>query len=701
MVRFPSERVFANANFVRPACRVALPSLILVLLTLSRLVAGAEDQASSPESPDRSRAYYHYALAHLDEQRWMQHGSKKYLLNAIEQYQAAIEDDPESDYLRRKLIRLYARAGRVDEAVSNATDILQQDPENVEVRRLLGEIYLNLSVARRRGEPKESLLRQAIEQYEKIQQIDPSDKDSLLQLANLYRQTREPQKTEEALKRLLDLDPDSASATANLAFLYLDMGNTQQAIELLERLEGQGEASPNHLKALGAAYERAGEHGKASKVFEQLLEKGGNSLQNRQSLAHNLVLSGQFERALKEYQELVKVQPRNSEHHLRLSQIYRELRRFREARESLRDAEVLDPQSLEIKYNDALLLEAEGKMPEAVQSLTKLLDSTAKDSYSPREERNRAMFHEQLGMLYRTLEDYAKAEEAFRAMGEVDERAKPRSWAHLIEVSRAARRYDEAKGLAASASEEFPDNAPLARLRATVLAEIGEFEQGAKILQALLVGAAADWEIYLALAGVYEKGKRFDQAVEAIRKARELSTNERQERATLFTHGSVLERAKRFDEAQKKFEALLKVDPDNASALNYLGYMLADRNVQLDHAHELIQKALDLDPNNGAYLDSLGWLYYRQDKLELAERHLLRSLKQYKHDPIVLSHLGDVYHKLGKVDKAKHHWERSLQEWQRSPKADQDPSEISSLEKKLGQLKLTSSGALFSKEKGQ
>ena len=701
MLCFPSKRVFVNTNFVRPACRRVLPSLILALFALGRLVAGAEDQASVPEPPDRSQAYYHYALAHLDEQRWMQHGSKKYLLNAIEQYQAAIEADPGSDYVRRKLIRLYGRAGRMDEAVSKATELLQQDSENVEVLRLLGEIYHNLSVERRRGEPKESLLRQAIEQYEKIQRIDPTDRDSLLQLATLYRQTREREKTEEALKKLLDLDPDSAAATANLAFLYLDMGETRQAIELLERLEDQGNASPNHLKALGTAYERAGEYGKASEVFERLLENRGDSLQNRRSLAHNLVLSGQFERALEEYQKLVKVQPRNSEHHLRLAQIYRDLRRFREARGSLREAEVLDPQSLEIKYNDVLLLEAEGKTPEAVQVLTKLLDATAKDSYTPREERNRAMFQEQLGMLHKTLEDYAKAEQAFRSMGEADARAKPRSWAHLIEVARAARRYDQAKSLAASASEEFPDSAPLAQLRASVLAETGDFEQGAKILQALLVGDAADWEIYLALAKVYEKGKRFDQAVEAVGKARELSTSEREKRATLFTHGSVLERAKRFDEAREKFEALLEVDPDNASVLNYLGYMLADRNVQLDYAHELIQKALDLDPNNGAYLDSLGWLYYRQEKFELAERYLVRSLEQYKHDPIVLSHLGDVYHKLGGREKAKHHWERSLQEWQRSPKADQDPSEISSLEKKLGQLKLTSSGVLSSKKKGQ
>jgi len=49
------------------------------------------------------------------------------------------------------------------------------------------------------------------------------------------------------------------------------------------------------------------------------------------------------------------------------------------------------------------------------------------------------------------------------------------------------------------------------------------------------------------------------------------------------------------------------MDPDNAGALNYLGYMLADRNVRLDEAQKLVSKAVELEPQNGAYLDSLGW----------------------------------------------------------------------------------------------
>jgi tetratricopeptide (TPR) repeat protein len=148
----------------------------------------------------------------------------------------------------------------------------------------------------------------------------------------------------------------------------------------------------------------------------------------------------------------------------------------------------------------------------------------------------------------------------------------------------------------------------------------------------------------------------------------------------------VLERAKRFKEAEEAFRLLLAKDPQNAGALNYLGYMLADINIHLDDAHNMIQKALDIDPDNGAFLDSLGWVYYRQEKLDLAERYLVRSLESVKGDPVVHSHLGDVYHKLGKLELAKQHWEKSLAEWRSSPAADQDPAEIKKVQNKLDGL---------------
>jgi tetratricopeptide (TPR) repeat protein len=178
-----------------------------------------------------------------------------------------------------------------------------------------------------------------------------------------------------------------------------------------------------------------------------------------------------------------------------------------------------------------------------------------------------------------------------------------------------------------------------------------------------------------------------------VEKAEALAKTDRDKMAVWFAHGSVLERAKKYDEAEAKFEQVLKLDPDNPGALNYLGYMLADLNRRLDDAHDMIQKALDTDPDNGAYLDSLGWVYYRQERFDLAERFLVRSLEQFKRDPVVHSHLGDVYHKLGRNAQAQQHWQRSLEEWESSPKADRDPVEIQKVREKLNELKTRMSSA--------
>jgi tetratricopeptide (TPR) repeat protein len=223
-------------------------------------------------------------------------------------------------------------------------------------------------------------------------------------------------------------------------------------------------------------------------------------------------------------------------------------------------------------------------------------------------------------------------------------------------------------------------------MRATVLAETGDANAGAELLRKLLDDSELDRDVYLSLAQVYEKGRMHDQAIEAAAKAEELAKTDREKMAVWFTYGSVLERAKRFDEAEEKFTQVLRIDPDNAAALNYLGYMLADIDRRIDDAHDMIQKALDIDPDNGAYLDSLGWVYYRQERFELAERFLRRSLEQFKSDPVVHSHLGDVYYKLGNNEQAKEHWQRSIEEWERSPKADRDPAEIKKVRDKLAQL---------------
>src|SRR5262249_18409735 len=92
-----------------------------------------------------------------------------------------------------------------------------------------------------------------------------------------------------------------------------------------------------------------------------------------------------------------------------------------------------------------------------------------------------------------------------------------------------------------------------------------------------------------------------------------------------FQHAALLERAGRFRESEAAFHALLQRWPDNAEALNYLGYMLADRGVELQEALGLIQHAVSLQHDNAAFLDSLGWVYYRLGEFQQAEGYLDRA----------------------------------------------------------------------------
>ena len=124
-------------------------------------------------------------------------------------------------------------------------------------------------------------------------------------------------------------------------------------------------------------------------------------------------------------------------------------------------------------------------------------------------------------------------------------------------------------------------------------------------------------------------------------------------------------------------------DPDHASTLNYLGYMLADQNMKLEEAFGYIKRAVDLDPSNGAYLDSLGWAYFRLGKFELAEDNLLKASQKINTDPTVHDHMANVLMKASKVREAVSQWETSLKEWESSSPADMEPDEIAQVKRNL------------------
>ncbi len=651
------------------------------------VTAPALPQQSDAAVPDRSEAYFHFALGHLYQQLAMQFVRQEYVTRAIDEYKLAVEADPESSYIRRELIQLYASTNKLDEAVEEAEAVLEKDPKNFEIHRLLGRVYRNYATDSR-GSFNEEMLAKAIEHYEQALEIEPDDLETLQGLSPLYRAAGEPDKSSALLEKILSVKPNDPSALQDLAALHLESGDTEKAIATLEKLASGGEDfDPRRARLLGGAYQQAGRHKEAAKIYQDLLEfvvnARGNTVPVRQELAYNLLLAGDYAEAQKEYEALAEADPRNSDYHLRLSQIHRERRRFSDARDSLRKAGELAPDSVQIKYEGVILLEREGRIEAATAALESILDETEKARYAPREQTMRSVFLEHLGGLYTQQEQFDKARETYSRIAEAEPEAEPRVRTLLVENRRAARDFEGALEESKKAVDDFPKNRPLLMQRSGILAETGSSNDAAKVLEKLLDGGPGDLEIYTNLAHVHEKGKDYDKAEEAVQKAFDLTKTPIQKQAILFTYGSILERAKRFDESEGKFRELLELAPDNAGALNYLGYMLADIGVKLDEAHDMIQRALDLEPDNGAYLDSLGWVYFRQEKLQLAERYLLKSLEQIKRDPVVHTHLGDVYSKLGNNERAQEHWEKGLDEWRSSPAADRDPAEIAKLRKKL------------------
>jgi len=234
---------------------------------------------------------------------------------------------------------------------------------------------------------------------------------------------------------------------------------------------------------------------------------------------------------------------------------------------------------------------------------------------------------------------------------------------------------------------KYPNDDEIRSSQALLLGENQQTDDAVKLLEADLKGTPADRETYLNLSQVYERGRRYEDAEQAARKAESFAAEPHDNEIAWLLLGAVYERQKQFDKAETEFRKVLDVNPKNAQVLNYYGYMLADRGVRLDEAQDLIQRAVDLEPFNGAYLDSLGWVYYKQNKLDDAETALRKAVEHEPHDPTIRSHLGDVYAKEGRMDQAAIEWEKSLNEWHRSLPADLENDKVAEVERKLNQVK--------------
>jgi tetratricopeptide (TPR) repeat protein len=164
---------------------------------------------------------------------------------------------------------------------------------------------------------------------------------------------------------------------------------------------------------------------------------------------------------------------------------------------------------------------------------------------------------------------------------------------------------------------------------------------------------------WISLSAAYRQMGDSGQTIDVLRRGAEKVQGEKAALDIYYALGAAYEQLGKIDSARITFEEILSHAPNFAQALNYLGYMFADRNIELDRAKVLIAKALDLEPNNGAFLDSFGWVLYRQGNFAEAVTFLLKAAEAQP-DPTVFDHLGDVYQYLNQPDSANSWWKKAL-----------------------------------------
>jgi tetratricopeptide (TPR) repeat protein len=671
---------------------------LFVVALFGAVFAAAQEAPTAPPAapppegevapaPDYSRAYYHYMLARRYRELAGIYSRGDFVERAIAEYKNAMEADPESLFLRVELAELYWRVGRIADAVRDAEAVLEVNPDQEGAHRLLANIYWrNLGEAQQDRVARQSL-EKAIVHFEALARLNAEDADTHIALARLYRLSNQPEKAEEALKQVLENDPDSRNAAVNLAQLYFDQGEYQLAIELLKRVPEEEMDAP-HLATLGYAYAQAHEYDEAVAAYQKALALDPENQEFRRALAEALMSDNRLAEARAELERVLKADPHDGASHLRLAQIDRQEGKFDAARKGLERAAALLPNSLDVAYQQVVLEDTLGNYDAAIEILGRLLKQSERPDgrYTVGEASNRVLFLERLGFIYRSKRDYEKSIETFRQILPLGESHAARAEGLIIETMRLNRQPERALEEAAEVVKKFPESRQMRVLYATLLGERGRVEEAVQELRGLQDGTAADREIHLSLAQIFAQGKRFEEAEAEARRALELSQRPGEEEYALFVLGSVYERSKKYEQAEATFKKVLAVNPLNAAASNYLGYMLADRGVRLEESVEYIRKALELEPNNGAYLDSLGWAYYQMERYAEAEPYLERAASLIAGDPTIQEHLGHVYLRLGKKEKARDAWERALQDWETAVTSEFDAEQAARLRKQLDEL---------------
>jgi tetratricopeptide (TPR) repeat protein len=196
-------------------------------------------------------------------------------------------------------------------------------------------------------------------------------------------------------------------------------------------------------------------------------------------------------------------------------------------------------------------------------------------------------------------------------------------------------------------------------------------------LKDIIVRDPKNYDALVTLGNVYRSNEEFALASETYSKALALPAKvEKDQWRILYYRGIAYERQKIWDKAESDFRQALSLSPDEPLVLNYLGYSMIEKKINLNEALGMVKKAVELKPNDGYIVDSLGWAYFQLGDYEEAAIQIERAVDLNPADPIIGEHLGDAYWRVGRTLEARF-------QWQHAKDNGPEPDDLKRIEEKL------------------
>ncbi len=454
-------------------------------------------------------------------------------------------------------------------------------------------------------------------------------------------------KAAASFKSALKYHPDSYQLRYVLAETYYRLRQYEQSIKTLDGIAPEDESV---LVLRAASFAELGKDNAARDAYLKLLKLDPNSSMAYSHLAGFYRSVGDMDSLIWAYDNLARTRPDNE-------RIWRELGRLHARRGDYENARASFLKSVELRSDPTNILSYLG-----------------------------------LAELYMVIEDTDSAAIMYKRALEIEPYnvvANRELSAMLVRQSSLeaavpyARRVAEATPLDRDASRRLAviyfglDSLRLADSVLTYLVESGErnsvnhfylgrigiaredYERAVAEFTILTQLADSLFESWLDLGYAYGKMGRIDKEILTYQTGLSHMGSEQGELKLLFALGAAYEKDNQVDQAIGVFEEMIAKSPDHAGALNYLGYMLADRGQRLEYAKDLIEKAVQISPENAAYLDSYGWVFYRLEEYDKALEHLKKAVT-LENDPVIFDHLGDAYKATGDLDSARVWWRKAL-----------------------------------------